>query len=57
MNIELINQRIEMLDLAERLAMEDNNPKNYDENMAMVARCIAGKIELMNIRQQFNLAA
>lgn len=57
MNIEFINHRIAMLDFAERLAMEDTNPKNHDENQFMITRCIAGKIELMNIREQIKLSA
>lgn len=50
MEIQVINRRIAMLDLAEQLAMQDDNPKNIDENMNMVFRCIAGKSELMNIK-------
>lgn len=50
MEVQIINNRIEMLDLAESLALQDSDPKNMDENMNMVFRCIAGKAELMNIK-------
>ena len=50
MEIAIINSRIEMLDLAESLAMQDSKPENIQENTDMVFRCMAGKIELMNIK-------
>lgn len=50
MDILIINNRIEMLDLAESLALQDSNPKNMQENTDMIFRCMAGKIELMNIK-------
>lgn len=49
--LQAINNRIEILDTAEKLAMQDSNPKNLDENLNMIFRCSAGKIELMNIRE------
>lgn len=57
MNTEYIKHRIEMLDLAEKLAREDSNPKNYTENMNMMIRCSAGKIELMNMKELLSKAA
>lgn len=57
MELNYINHRIAMLDLAERLAMQDDNPKNMDENLSIISRCIAGKIELMNFREQLRRAA
>jgi len=50
MQLNMIDHRIEMLDTAERLAMQDTNPKNRKENMDIIFRCIAGKIELWNIK-------
>lgn len=49
--LRVVNARIEMLDLAEKLAREDKSSKNFDENFRMQMRCSAGKIELMNMKE------
>lgn len=49
--IEYINRRIAELDLAEKLAREDVNPKNLSDNYVMITKCISGKIELMSVRE------
>lgn len=49
--IEYINKRIAELDLAEKLAKEDTNPKNLNDNYTIITKCIAGKIELMSVRE------
>jgi len=55
--LEIIESRIEMLDAAEKLALEDTNPANSEENYNMVFRCIAAKIELMNVRELLTVAS
>lgn len=56
-SLEAIEKRIAMLELAEKLALADKNPKNFDENMNMVFRCTSGKIELMNVRELLTVAS
>jgi hypothetical protein len=50
MQLNIIEHRLEMLATAERLAMEDKNPKNLRENMDMIFRCSSAKLELWNIK-------
>lgn len=56
-SLAIIENRITVLDAAEKLAREDSNPKNFDENLQMVMRCSAGKIELMNVRELLTVAS
>lgn len=56
-SLEIIENRLAMLDTAEKLALEDLNPANSEENYNMVFRCISGKIELMNIRELLTVAS
>lgn len=56
-SLEIIENRLAMLDTAEKLALEDSNPANSEENYKMVFRCISGKIELMNIRALLSKSA
>lgn len=55
--LEIIENRITMLETAEKLALADKDPKNFDENMNMIFRCTSGKIELMNVRQLLTVAS
>lgn len=43
---ESIKNRIDLLSVAEKLAVEDENIKNFDENYKMVITCIKMKIRL-----------
>lgn len=43
---ESIKNRIDLLSVAEKLAVEDENIKNFDENYRMVLTCIILKIKL-----------
>lgn len=54
---QLLLNRIELLSVAEKLAMEDKNLSNYDENMSIITRCITGKIELMSVLHELKRAA
>lgn len=56
-SLDIIENRITMLETAEKLALEDKNPKNFDENMNMIFRCASGKIELMNVRELLTVAS
>lgn len=56
-SLEIIENRLAMLDTAEKLALEDSNPANSEENYNMVFRCISGKIELMNVRELLTKAS
>lgn len=43
----LIN-RIELLSLAETLALQDKNMKNFNENIDMMIACVREKLELLD---------
>ena len=47
---QYLDQRLCELDAAEKLALADKNLKNFNENMTMVTRCIAGKSELWDLK-------
>lgn len=57
MQLNLIMQRIAMLDLAEKLAREDENLSNLSENLSMITRCITVKIELWGMAEELRRAA